>query len=897
MRVPGTFVLALALALASAGASAAPPEQFCAWGAAGPQLPRTPKGWRELPPAELPATAWTPTAADRRRGYVLFAREAMAVVSSYARPFAAERVAELSASAARGEYEPVTFCIHALEAIKGVRVEGGELRDAAGGAIPADHLDVRVVACARTPVSARDRTYRLVPFLLERRESFDIAAERTAQVWLTVRVPPSAKAGLYTAAIAVRPAGRPAATLKLRFRVLPFVLPPAPVDMGLFYGNPPADDAMLTRQFVDMREHGCGPEDLLAVQIVTRDRVFGDDDAAATRAFCRRMVRAYKKVFGPWKHPASFSVGNQIICYWDKQKNWFVYWKHDEKMGRDLLRAVDVVCETVKAAGGPPLRAYVLDEAGAHMLLDEAVYWYRFLKRHRPHLPGWTSIGGGIAMGVDEIGGLSDCCEFIPTNRFSPEIARALVGRGKPFGVYNGARHDPASARFFYGFHGFKTGAVQIAQWCYSFGGSPFGAGGMRNPDAGYVHMAADGPVPSIMWEAVREGVDDYRYVYLLRKRIAAARASKDVAATKAAGEAQAVLTDVIGRIQWGFQAVASDERTPTPHAATLRKWRRRIAREIVKLGALVDAAAVARADVRPPNPLKLPWPKPAGQAARFGPEMLPPSGFDKAAAPWRVEAWKGKGTGTIDRKVRFAGAASMRMDVPAGSSSQDVTVLVWPNWGPSKVNVRLEGGRVYEFSAMARWEGRGTPPGMRLSLPQGVEAATRSGADEPDAAGWRRLWVRSELKYPTTPKYLGVWVQGAGTVWIDDLSLREVRPQPIVLSLDQGEYDALDRVAVASVTVGRDVTPVRLRFTLADGDGRAAASHSAPFRARTGVGGSAGGVLFLSKTDLRRCDVVFSPASLRPGRYVARMELLGPAGKVLASQARPFVRLRDEDE
>ena len=52
-------------------------------------------------------------------------------------------------------------------------------------------------------------------------------------------------------------------------------------------------------------------------------------------------------------------------------------------------------------------------------------------------------------------------------------------------------------------------------------------------------YPAPDGPLPSQHWEAIRQGVYDYRYLYTLKKRIAKC---KD-AAVKA--QAQKVLDDI----------------------------------------------------------------------------------------------------------------------------------------------------------------------------------------------------------------------------------------------------------------------------------------------------------------------------------------------------------------
>ncbi len=370
------------------------------------------------------------------------------------------------------------------------------------------------------PVDPKAKTFRREPFLLEKRKTVSAAKGAALRVWLTLKIPESAAAADYTGTITVQVARRASAEIKLVAKVLPLALPPAPVEMAMFFPSPADSDELLMKQLIDAREHGCnGIEPAMSVVIKTRDRDFGEDDVAATRAQCKRLMEAERKVFGPRAFPVTFELGHEIAYFWDHQKAWFSFWPHSKKIDHDFLRAVDVVCEMAKEEGWPPLRAYALDEAGAHNLLDEAVYYYGLIKKHRPELTTWTDIGGGIAMGIDEIGPLSASIDVFNTNRFTPEIAKTLVGRKKPYAVYNGCGPTPAGARFFFGFYGYKTGASQIAQWAYYSGNALFQGNGFRQDDEGYVYLAEDGPLPSVMWEAVREGITDYRYLSLLRDR------------------------------------------------------------------------------------------------------------------------------------------------------------------------------------------------------------------------------------------------------------------------------------------------------------------------------------------------------------------------------------------
>jgi hypothetical protein len=138
-------------------------EEFQVWGTAGPQFPSPPAGWREEAPDPVGLPALTPTAAEQRQGCVAFARDPFSEVDPGAMPAPTERVARLLTFATRGEYEPITLAIHALEDLRTVRVHVGELRGADGSAIPADHLDVRLARSVRVTraMHRRQRPFRV----------------------------------------------------------------------------------------------------------------------------------------------------------------------------------------------------------------------------------------------------------------------------------------------------------------------------------------------------------------------------------------------------------------------------------------------------------------------------------------------------------------------------------------------------------------------------------------------------------------------------------------------------------------------------------------------------------------------------------------------------------------
>jgi hypothetical protein len=834
----------------------------------------------------------TPTEDEKRRGFVVFALDPMAPAQSGTAPSAAMRTELVRCFAARGQYEPLTFGVWSLEDLAHVTVRLGQLRGEDGAVIPADHVEVRVARPVREIVDAGAHTWRWRPFLLERRLEFPVPASTAAQVWLTVKVPQEAKPGVYAGIARLNAARRPEASVKLTLRVLPFALPPAPIEMALYTPKVPPDDALFEKELVDLREHGLNAmEPTLAAEVASRDQAFGADDVAAIGADCARRIRLFEKVFGKPRFPATFEVGHQIAFYWDPAQSWFAFWPHSPKIDDQMLQATAVVRQAAHEAGWDSLRAFALDEAGAHNLLDQAVYYYGLLKRRAPDLPTITDIGGGIAMGHDEIGRLSPVVDHLCSNRLTPDLARALLDRGKPWGIYNGSGATPAGARFFFGFYGWHTAAQTIAQWAYFFSDGVFTGSGLRAEDDGLVYHATDGPLPSFMTEAVRAGIDDYRYLALLDGLIAVARKSGSAAARTAGHDAAHDLEVIAGQMQWTFQAISYNDRTPPPSPATLRKWRAIVADDILRLsGLLPDMERVLPARTAR-SPFDAPWAQGDVAPPVYGAEMLPASDFEKDAGPWRVEAWKGKGTGRLDAAEHHGGTGSLRVDVPVESGDAAITVLVWPQWGGGGLNLALEGDKTYEMAAWVKLKERSTPPELRVNVPSSAVRSTHAGQDHVQPDGWRRIWMRFETTGPSQPNYIAVWLPGIGTLWVADLSLREVVPPPMRLSLDQAAYDAEDRVGTAMVTVAKRMLPQQVRFSITTEGSRSILALTAPFTAAVAPA-SAEGITVVVGTSLANCRFLFSPSALAPGDYEARAELLDASGAAMATRACPFKRV-----
>jgi hypothetical protein len=148
--------------------------------------------------------------------------------------------------------------------------------------------------------------------------------------------------------------------------------------------------------------------------------------------------------------------------------------------------------------------------------------------------------------------------------------------------------HTPvAGARMTYGFGFWRSGFRALIPWIYSasvgdpmnyLDGSMMDFFNRREPDGT--------PLPVTLWEAYREGYDDYRYVYTLQQLIAAAKQSPRTTAQRAAAKAQKELQSVWDAIR--VQPKYQYNNLWTPEEFDVYRWM--IARQIL---AVQDALAM----------------------------------------------------------------------------------------------------------------------------------------------------------------------------------------------------------------------------------------------------------------------------------------------------------------
>lgn len=258
---------------------------------------------------------------------------------------------------------------------------------------------------------------------------------------------------------------------------------------------------------------------------------------------------------------------------------------------------------------GWEMLAYAIDEPGDERRQKMVRKVAPRLHEACPDVHVVTAIGD---KGIAEVGDYYDTWICSAAHTDDARVAQARE-QGKRLWTYECALSptDALTCRYNFGYWLWRCGATGAAFWAYCDGSAkdrfmlPLKDWTEYDPSALYrfdfVWCVPDGPIPSIGWEAAREGIDDFRYLRTLENLID--RASK-AGRQRDAANAAAFLTDLRRKIkpenygkamqeartrakQEGRNTITLFERQPPEPALTMDDYndiRRRTADLIVQL-------------------------------------------------------------------------------------------------------------------------------------------------------------------------------------------------------------------------------------------------------------------------------------------------------------------------
>jgi hypothetical protein len=464
-------------------------------------------------------------ASVRARGYALFAHSYMRPIYEGSRPTTDGLQTPVSGFGCAGEFEALTMSVWPLRDLSGAQVTVTDLRRESGPeVIPASAVDVRAVRI--WPQQYGARTYRMVPELIEAlpEGGLTLPAGKTRTLWMTLRVPDGQTPGDYRGEVAFTCAGS-TAKLPIWFKVLP--LRRERIDdlaMGMYWSwtmSAGGDTVLARKQFADMRRHGCTTlclEAPVPLRKVGTKWTLDVEVLDELLKLCREVGFSQPvPVFGNgWPGTAeAWEAGARLLVAERRRRGWpeLLFYPVDEPGNNpEALAEAIRLCQAVKRV--PTARTYITtngqgkDAAALDPWLDVRTY---------QHLS------------------------------YNPEEARKTLAAGDTLWFYTGPPHGFVYPRLNDGLWWFRSQMTGHFWWHYCWPvGDPWydfdGAG-----DWCATYPGPDGPIVTVQWECIREGLEDLRYLRTLKTAIAQARAAgKGIAR---ADEAEAYLQALCDRI------------------------------------------------------------------------------------------------------------------------------------------------------------------------------------------------------------------------------------------------------------------------------------------------------------------------------------------------------------
>ncbi len=462
---------------------------------------------------------------------------------------------ELAVSACRGEYEPASFVVDAMEELRDVTVRCSDAKSA-GATLPASQIDVRIVKCwwqagvelddvrhpTLTPelllkdpefvsVNHRQKNHTLkdpqAPRDADELQPVSIPAATAQQFWVTVHVPEDAKAGSYRGRLVLKPRNAPEIVMPLRIEVLPFELEEPALTYSIYYrGQLAADqdgkidtDRKSPQQYLaelrDLKAHG--------VSHPTSYQSFGD------QGLFDRAIELRKEagiVVDPFY---SLGIGTGAPT--------------SPEALEDLETRVRTHLAQVRKHGIKEFYIYGIDEAEGDVLKAERA---AFKVAHKAGAKVFVACGGATFTLV------GDLLDLAVSSGDDPEKWHDVGHRIFNYAGPQVGLEQPETYRRNYGLGLWKAGYDGAMDYAYqdTFGPSVYVDDDATWRDYIFAYPTVDGVIDTIQWEGFREGVDDVRYLTTLLQAIERGKAADGKAPlAQEAGEWVATM-DLGGNLQ-----------------------------------------------------------------------------------------------------------------------------------------------------------------------------------------------------------------------------------------------------------------------------------------------------------------------------------------------------------
>lgn len=444
---------------------------------------------------------------------------------------------EIEINSARGLYEAVNLGIYNNSpANEKYRIEISELKDEKGTVFDKSKISFHTARQQPLRLELRGYDYTVGPKIYDLSNEINIKEQNAGQVRIVFNLPADFKSGAYNGKVSVIPENGKIIEHPLRLNVLPFDIVEPDVERLMWCGGvfTEFNDApeKMRLYFDDMKRHG-----MTTVEGALIPEMSFGNDGRLLLDFSRleKPIELFKDVFGnkPFMVKGANNIGS-FICRsmnsaWKDGSNELL---KDNKLRWLLFEyAYGEWADYLKSKEIMPLM-YAYDEPANHPWREQAIATIEHCKKTRPDVKTAITTNYEFAKTCDKNIDYNVFAYY--GDDFEPEREYEFCkGNGDVFWVYGQCWSNlPNSAellRYEAGFYAWRIRTKGIGWWCYYLPSEdPYNDLDGKSQDFIMSYLAADNTMlPTINWEAIRDGINDMKYLYTLEHYIRISKMEK----------------------------------------------------------------------------------------------------------------------------------------------------------------------------------------------------------------------------------------------------------------------------------------------------------------------------------------------------------------------------------
>jgi hypothetical protein len=477
----------------------------------------------------------SPSVEDRKRGWLVYKRDRNFEVFPNSKPAPGEQADKITIIATAGETESQPFAIYALRPAAGVRAE---VISNAGADLRVDDVLFHPVQYPVARTRGRDevrgsgaKTFVRYPVFLRAPAAHDVPADSSSLYWVTAAIRENARAGSYKGAIRISDATGARYDLPVEIQVLPFRLTAEGVPrFGAFFSG----TKMASGEWAMLKRYGLDA----AQWFWNANRIEIKNDGGRVKLDFTAFDAAVNGIKAAgMRGPLVLSLGNSWLGHYEiaLAQAFDLKLMKREVGGREVtlmdmtdprwekpyLEGLRQIFAHAKEAQWPPLALLINDEPTKHIMAYHP-YRYHLIKKHFPDIP----VYGVFFEPEKDPGPLLHSSDIVVANRDLDRMKDLAATFGKRFWTYNNLTADQSFGknRMLYGQIPSYYGSEVMWFWCWNYYvGNAWDDFDREQSDADWVavYPSVDGvePVKTLAVEALREAIDDVRYLKTLEQR------------------------------------------------------------------------------------------------------------------------------------------------------------------------------------------------------------------------------------------------------------------------------------------------------------------------------------------------------------------------------------------